>query len=736
MTIAFIFILLPGAIFADEAKQPSIILFISSSSDSNRAVAMEAAFTEKWREREQAVSVFHFMHYSYSLPQSERDTDFAIKYLKERFAERSPDLIVAQADYAAQFSISLRDIVFPKTPVVAFDMTPNAKEHFAGISSIYLLESSVSGLDNIEFARKIFPDRKRIVIFLITGPSLATQDFVKKETEMFFPDMDVIVLPNPTSGDADAVLFSSIDDTFILNFYSGWIDNTGRQLSGKAFTEHIAKHYKVPVFEYIRENLGVGSVGGVGVSAKTWGQAAADLGLSLVLDAKEAPFWSSSTALNSAFADYQVLSSFGVQAHAIPKNIELINTPPDFWNRYRTYIQTIIAVLIIALMLLSLRAWSRRRERRLLVEAKRTLEQEVAERTSQLSESNQELSAANENLVALMRKTEAMQENVLRSAREITLGRLAYGFANGLNSPLAAARSAISSFRSFAGGGIIGAPTFIMSLFQFDDKQRALFARYAPTVLRRLGTTGLHEPETLRRQLEERLGTLLCEDPSGTASDLIDAGLDSFEESELSAFAPASARPVVRSLYGLSVLERSINITEEAVERAIDAVKAVRDYVSDTWTENPETTANLRATVDRALLLFKTRLSPPIILKTELNNLPPVVGAETRYVRLWAHLIQNALQAMPTGGELAIKIYQEGQYANVEVSDQGPGIPKEIADKIFEPFVTTREIAEGMGLGLPFCKRIAESYGGSIAFSSTSQGTSFRISLPLAEASD
>jgi two-component system C4-dicarboxylate transport sensor histidine kinase DctB len=86
---------------------------------------------------------------------------------------------------------------------------------------------------------------------------------------------------------------------------------------------------------------------------------------------------------------------------------------------------------------------------------------------------------------------------------------------------------------------------------------------------------------------------------------------------------------------------------------------------------------------------------------------------------------------MPNGGTLAIRLRTEGGSVTVEVEDEGEGIPAAIADKVFEPFFTTRTEAEGMGLGLAYCKRLVEALGGSIAFAGKAKGTVFRVTVPI-----
>jgi signal transduction histidine kinase len=67
----------------------------------------------------------------------------------------------------------------------------------------------------------------------------------------------------------------------------------------------------------------------------------------------------------------------------------------------------------------------------------------------------------------------------------------------------------------------------------------------------------------------------------------------------------------------------------------------------------------------------------------------------------------------------------------VEVTDDGPGIPREIQNRIFEPFFTTKQIGEGTGLGLDIVRRIVVAHGGKVTFDSRPGETRFVVSLPI-----
>lgn len=118
-----------------------------------------------------------------------------------------------------------------------------------------------------------------------------------------------------------------------------------------------------------------------------------------------------------------------------------------------------------------------------------------------------------------------------------------------------------------------------------------------------------------------------------------------------------------------------------------------------------------------------------INLNLDIKGLPIIKGDEVFLRQAFTNLIQNAVEAMPQGGELAIKASSKGDFLDVAISDAGHGIAENIMDKIFLPFFTTKE--NGTGLGLAIVHKIVVSHGGNISAESSEKGTTFRIRFPL-----
>jgi signal transduction histidine kinase len=107
-----------------------------------------------------------------------------------------------------------------------------------------------------------------------------------------------------------------------------------------------------------------------------------------------------------------------------------------------------------------------------------------------------------------------------------------------------------------------------------------------------------------------------------------------------------------------------------------------------------------------------------------------VWGDQGKLARTLVNLIRNAGEAME--GKVEIRAQAVGSMVQLEVADNGPGIPPVIRDRIFEPFVTAGKTG-GTGLGLSIVKKVVERHGGRVTFQTQSGvGTRFIVELPRA----
>jgi signal transduction histidine kinase len=119
-----------------------------------------------------------------------------------------------------------------------------------------------------------------------------------------------------------------------------------------------------------------------------------------------------------------------------------------------------------------------------------------------------------------------------------------------------------------------------------------------------------------------------------------------------------------------------------------------------------------------------------IAVHTELADALPEISADPDLLhRALQNLVLNAIDAMPQGGELAIRTGTRGDWVEVSVSDTGSGLTPEECGRLFTPYYTTKQ--HGTGLGLAIVQSVVSDHGGKISVESTKEkGTTFRIELP------
>lgn len=210
----------------------------------------------------------------------------------------------------------------------------------------------------------------------------------------------------------------------------------------------------------------------------------------------------------------------------------------------------------------------------------------------------------------------------------------------------------------------------------------------------------LHHLEDLAQRLPE------------LASDAFDRG-DSDEALTLEALATAAA---------------------ESASGARRIASTVRDLMAYARGEHKGLgSADLGRSIDKAIQVALNQIRHRAILANELAELPTVLGHEARLSQVFVNLLVNAAQAIEPGDaenhRITLSATVNDEMVCVRVSDTGPGVPAAIRDRIFEPFVTTKVVGEGTGLGLWVCHGIVQQHGGRIALEPTTSGTTFAVWL-------
>ncbi len=176
---------------------------------------------------------------------------------------------------------------------------------------------------------------------------------------------------------------------------------------------------------------------------------------------------------------------------------------------------------------------------------------------------------------------------------------------------------------------------------------------------------------------------------------------------------------------------------EEGATRIADIVESLKLYAR--VDEDVFKSYDARANVTATLRVFQHELRRQVDVAVRIDELPELQANPGRINQVLANLLSNAIAATRDGasGEPRIEISvaaaarESASYWCLEVADNGPGVPQALRDRIFEPFFTSKEPGQGLGLGLSISRSIVEAHGGWIELDSAPGRTVFRVLLPF-----
>src|SRR6185437_9355563 len=338
-------------------------------------------------------------------------------------------------------------------------------------------------------------------------------------------------------------------------------------------------------------------------------------------------------------------------------------------------------------------------------------------------------------LANMGRRLEAYQILTLHREKLISLGTMAAGLMHELNNPGAAARRAASQLRE--------------NLFRLQE----ISLRFAEGKLTadQLRCMAELQAEALKFQKPQAMGSMEQSDAEEALLEWLEgAGVQNAwkiaptlvavgwrqEDIECArrAFPDAVLSDALNWLESLVSSLQLVGTIEESVTRVTDLVIAVKKYAYDDKNRAREIDIHESIQSTLTILGHKFRQKQLTIRKVFAAELPKIKTTGTGLSQVWTNILDNAIDASPEKGEIAIRTWTENGTACVGVADTGAGIASENRDHIFEPFFTTKPAGVGTGLGLDIAHRIVVGqFGGEITFTSEQGRTEFVVRLPEAK---
>jgi signal transduction histidine kinase len=172
----------------------------------------------------------------------------------------------------------------------------------------------------------------------------------------------------------------------------------------------------------------------------------------------------------------------------------------------------------------------------------------------------------------------------------------------------------------------------------------------------------------------------------------------------------------------------------EAASRIHDLVGAIKGFTEMDRVTVPERVHLERGLASTLVVLRSKAKDKSVHLTFNVEkDLPPVQGFGGELNQVWANLIDNAIDAVSEGGRVELTASRVRNNVVVSVVDNGPGVPAEIRDRIFDPFFSTKPPGRGTGLGLDIVRRLILRHNGLVELNSEPGRTEFCVTLPAAE---
>jgi signal transduction histidine kinase len=310
--------------------------------------------------------------------------------------------------------------------------------------------------------------------------------------------------------------------------------------------------------------------------------------------------------------------------------------------------------------------------------------------------------------LSLFKEKEATYKKLLEHEKQASLGKMAAGIAHELNNAVAVLYSSAN---------------WLIEKIAFAWKGQKETALFEAGLL-----SGRHLSSREKRELQK-----MWQSKHGLSSRAAKALAQTGMPEKTLLHFNGNLEEQAERLNMLWEIGASLNDMRTASQHAKHVVKSVKLLGAQSTDRRP---IDINESIDNALALLNQKIKT-VNLESELGELPQLTANMGEMVQVWLNIIKNAIEALngikSDNPKIKIKSLVKGKEIIVDISDNGPGIPKKLQQAIFEPDVTTKKsgMSFGLGLGLAIVKRIISSYQGKVKLICSDAGTTFKISLPL-----
>ena len=645
------------------------------------------------------------------------------EFFNVKYQAKKIDLIIAVDNEAYDFILKDREQLFSGVPIVfagyiGFESTTlNDKPLTTGVVQESDFEAT------IEIALQLHPNTKKVV-FMLPDAWPERVAWVKHLPELYAGRVDVINVTANTLEGIDHELVALGPDIVVIPLNSFQLE-TGRYLSFERFIEHIASVGDFPVYGLWDIALGHGIVGGKLVSGESQGREAAKLAIKILQGSPVNEVEVLKTSPNQFMFDWSQLQRFNIKLSELPAKSVVINRPESFYDKYTLLVwaASIILLLLLTLVALLVRNIANRRE---MVFA--------------LQESQQQQSDLlnNASSVIYMKDLDGRYifinkvfQTIFNISNEEVKGKTDFEI---FPDEIAAAFRANDLKAIKAGVGIEieekatqddGDHHYISVKFPLKKTSGEVYA-----------VCGISTDITERKRLEEQV---LRSQKMDAVGQLTGGIAHDFNNILTGLFGNISMAKV-----GLPENHQSHKYLEESEASMKRATHLSTQLLTFAKGGTPvKQDVSIRELIEETAKFDLSGSNVMPVFESE-DDLWMVEADKGQMQQVFSNLVINANQAMPSGGHLTITLeniritadmpisVSAGNYVRISVQDDGMGIPQDQIESIFDPYFSTKETGNGLGLATTYS--IINKHGGNIRVrSEIDLGTTFVILLPAAE---
>jgi PAS domain S-box-containing protein len=330
--------------------------------------------------------------------------------------------------------------------------------------------------------------------------------------------------------------------------------------------------------------------------------------------------------------------------------------------------------------------------------------------------------------------TQRKVEEELRQAEKMAaLGKLSAGLAHELNNPAAAATSAAGKLRT----EIENLETVSLELYKnpLDDGKISAIMEWLESIYNRSKnsiSSSVIELSDLEDAIREWLESMKIEDSWLIAASMSEMGITIEDLDQLSNICGKENIPVIILwIYRIINIKELADIVKKSTRSISELVNVVKSY--SFMDQATLQYIDIHQGIEDTLKILGHKLKKGVTVnRIYKKSLPKININGNELNQVWTNLIDNAIDATNNKGEITIRTYRKKDFINVEIEDNGSGIPEDIKSRIFDPFFTTKDVGKGTGLGLDISNRIINNQcKGKISFESNPGKTVFTVQLPI-----